>query len=100
MSNAGIHLLFKLRSGTHELNEEFGRYRGRKGKCMCNLCGEDSESVGHFLWNRPTYSEHLKNNLEKAFEHFKSCDVVAGVTLKNCCAQLKLISSIYGNCTK
>ena len=24
------------------------RHRGREGKCMCNLCGEDYESVGHF----------------------------------------------------
>ena len=23
--------------------------RGREGKCMCNLCGEDCESVGHFV---------------------------------------------------
>ena len=38
------------RSGTHGLNEELGRHRGREGKCMCNLCGEDCESVGHFLW--------------------------------------------------
>ena len=22
---------------------------------MCNLCGEDCESVGHFLWNCPVY---------------------------------------------
>ena len=49
---------------------------------MCNLCGEDCESVGHFLWNCPVYSEHcalclehLKNNLGNEFEHFKSCDV-------------------------
>ena len=49
---------------------------------MCNLCGEDCESVGHFLWNCPVYSErralfleHLKNNLGNEFEHFKSCDI-------------------------
>ena len=48
---------------------------------MCNLCGEDCESVGHFLWNCPVYSErralfleHLKNNLGNEFEHFKNCD--------------------------
>ena len=58
-----------------------GRHRGREGKCMCNLCGEDCESVGHFLWNCPVYSErralfleHLKNNLGNEFEHFKSCN--------------------------
>ena len=51
-------------------------------KYMCNLCGEDCESVGHFLWNCPVYSErralfleHLKNNLGNEFEHFKNCDI-------------------------
>ena len=39
-------------------------------------------TVGHFLWNCPVYSErcalfleHLKNNLGKELEHFKSCDI-------------------------
>ena len=80
MGDAGTRLLFKLRSGTHGLNEELGRRRGREGKYMCNLCGEDCESVGHFLWNCPVYSErralfleHLKNNLGNEFEHFKNC---------------------------
>ena len=82
VGDAGTPLLFKLRSGTHGLNEELGRHRGREGKYMCNLCGEDCESVGHFLWNCPVYSErralfleHLKNNLGNEFEHFKSCDI-------------------------
>ena len=64
------------------LNEELGRHRGREGKCMSNLCGEDCESVGHFLWNCPVYSErralfleHLKNNVGNEFEHFKSCNI-------------------------
>ena len=49
---------------------------------MWNLCGEDCESVRHFLLKCPVYSEHralflehLKNNLENEFEHFKSCDI-------------------------
>ena len=49
---------------------------------MCNLCGEDCESVSHFLWNCPVYSErhalfleHLKNNLGNKCEHFTSCDI-------------------------
>ena len=82
MGDAGTRLLFKLRSGTHGLNEELGRHRGREGKCMCNLCGEVCESVGHFLWNCPVYLEpcalflkHLKTNCGKEFEHFKSCDI-------------------------
>ena len=46
---------------------------------MCNLCGEDCEIVGHFLWNCYIYRayskhgalflEHLKKNLGKKFEH-------------------------------
>ena len=57
-----------------DLNEELGRHRGREGKYMCNLCGEDCESVGHFLWNCQAYSErralfleHLKSNLGNEF---------------------------------
>ena len=87
------------------LNEELGRHRGREGKYMCNLCGEDCESVGHFLWNCPVYSErralfleHLKNNLGNEFEHFKNCDIagkshfILGTELwGSCCAWLNLI---------
>ena len=51
VGDAGTRLLFKLRSGTHGLDEELGRHRGREGKYMSKLCGEDCESVGHFLWN-------------------------------------------------
>ena len=52
-----------------------------KLKRICNLCGEDCESVDRFLWNCPAYSErcalfleHLKKTLGKEFERFKSCD--------------------------
>ena len=57
MGDAGTHLFFKLRSETHGLNEELGRHRGTEGQYMCNLCSEDSESVGHFLRNCPVYLE-------------------------------------------
>ena len=30
--DAGTRLLFKFTSGTHGLNEELGRHRGREGK--------------------------------------------------------------------
>ena len=40
VGDAGTRLLFNLHSGTHGLNK-LGRHRGREGKCMCNLCGED-----------------------------------------------------------
>ena len=36
--DAGTRLLFKLRSGTHGLNEELGRHRGREGKVECSIC--------------------------------------------------------------
>ena len=57
VGDAGTRLLFKLRSGTHGLSEELGRHRSREGKCMCNLRGEDCESVGQCLWNCPVYLE-------------------------------------------
>ena len=32
IGDVGSRLLFKFRSGTHGLNEELGRHRGREGK--------------------------------------------------------------------
>ena len=46
---AGIRFIFKFRSGTHGLNEEFGRYRGREIKMECYLCGNECENVIHML---------------------------------------------------
>ena len=100
---------------THELNEELGRHRGRDGKCMCNLCGEDCENVDHFLWNCPAYSEyramfldHLKKTLGKEFECFKSCDTagkscfIPGTELWGSYYEelLRIVKSyiIYGKC--
>ena len=37
---------FKSGSGTHGLNEELGRHRGRE---ECTLCGAEYESVVHVL---------------------------------------------------
>ena len=42
-------LLFKFRSGTHGLNEELGRHRGREGKMECSLCGNECENVSHHI---------------------------------------------------
>ena len=39
VGDAETRLLFKFRSGTHGLNEELGRHRGREGKSECVLCG-------------------------------------------------------------
>ena len=45
----GSRLLFKFRSGTHGLNEELGRHRGREGKMECYLCGNECENVSHVM---------------------------------------------------
>ena len=55
LSDAGTRLLFKFRSGTHGLNEELGRHRGREGKKECVLCGDECESVSHTLWDCSAY---------------------------------------------
>ena len=46
LSDAGTR---QFRSGTHGLNEELGRHRGREGKEECVLCGDECESVSHTL---------------------------------------------------
>ena len=55
VSDAGTRLLFKFRSGTHGVNEEFDRHRGRNGMTECTLCGDECESVVHVLWESPAY---------------------------------------------
>ena len=79
--DAGSRLLFKFRSGTHGLNEELGRRRGREGNKECELCGNECESVSHVLWECPIYSSsradfllELQEKLGNEFEHFDSLD--------------------------
>ena len=55
-SDAASRLMFKFRSGTHGLNEELGRHRGRAGKKECLLCDNEYGSVNHVLWECPAYS--------------------------------------------
>ena len=50
VSDAGTRLLFQFRSGTHGLNEELGRHRGKNSRTECVLCGDECESVVHVLW--------------------------------------------------
>ena len=80
---AGSRLLFKFRSGTHNLNEELGRHRGREGKTKCSLCGNECEKVSHVLWEcsaysrtRVTFMKKLQELLEDDYEDFESLENV------------------------
>ena len=55
VGDAGTRLLFTCRSGTHGLNEELGRHRGREGKSEYALCGAECESVVYVLWECSAY---------------------------------------------
>ena len=81
--DAGNRLLFKFRSGTHGLNEELGRHRGREGKTKCSLCGDECENVSHMLWECSVYSstracfiKKLQELFEDEYEDFESLDKV------------------------
>ena len=66
--DAGSRLLFKFRSGTHGLNEELGRHRGREGKTECSLCGNECEKVSHVLWECSAYSSTRASFMKKLQE--------------------------------
>ena len=73
----------KFRLGTHGLNEELGRHRGREGKTECSLCGDECENVSHVLWECSAYSssracfiKKLQELLEDEYEDFESLDKV------------------------
>ena len=81
VADAGSRLLFKFRSGTHGLNEELGRHRGRDGNKECVLCGNECESVSHVLWECSAYSNSradfllkLQEKLGNGFERFDALD--------------------------
>ena len=81
VGDAGTRLLFKFRSGTHGLNEELGRHRGREGRKECLLCDAECESVSHVLWDCPAYVSirsafmlEFRRELGDRFEHFQSLD--------------------------
>ena len=65
VGDAGTRL---LRSGTHDLNVELGRYRSREGKSECTLCGAECESVVHVLWECSAYSNIRVIFVEKLLE--------------------------------
>ena len=79
--DAGSRLMFKFRSGTHGLNEELDRHRGREGRKECLLCDDECESVSHVLWDCLVYNTlrndflcKLQELLGDGFEHFESLD--------------------------
>ena len=47
-------------SGTHCLNEDLDRHRGREGKTESSLCGDEYESVSHVLWECSAYSSTIE----------------------------------------
>ena len=81
--DAGSRFLFRLRLGTHGLNEELGRHRWREGKTECSLCGNECENVSHVLWECSAYSStrasfmtNLQELLEDDYEDFESLENV------------------------
>ena len=79
--DAGSRLLFKVRYGTHGLNEELGRHRGREGRKECLLCGDECESVSYALWECPAYNIYrndftakLQDFLGEGFKDSQSLD--------------------------
>ena len=79
--DAGSRLMFKFRSGTHGLNGELGRHRGRQGRKECLLCDDECESVSHVLWDCPVYNTlrndfmcKLQELLGDRYEQFESLD--------------------------
>ena len=78
VADAGSRL---FRSGTHGLNEELGRHRGREGHKECGLCGNECESVSHVLWECSAYSScradfllKIQEKLGNGFECFDGLD--------------------------
>ena len=84
LHDAGTRLLFKFRSGTHGLNEELGRHRGREGKKECVLCGDECESVSHTLLDCSAYASiraqfllKLKASLGGSYARFEPMSSLA-----------------------
>ena len=99
VGDAGTRLLLKFRSGTHGLNEELGRHRGREGRKECLLCDAECESVSHVLWDCPAYASirsafmlELRRELGDRFEHFQSLD---GNPRRACAARVTLCVCLF-----
>ena len=73
--------MFKFRSGTHGLNKELGRHRGREGSKEFLLCDNECEIISHIVWDclvcstlKMTLMCKLKGASWDRFEHFESLD--------------------------
>ena len=71
---------FKFRLGTHGLNEELGRHRGREGKMNCYLRGDECENVSHVLWEcsacsntRASFMKKLQKSCLKMIMRIFNC---------------------------
>ena len=62
--------MYRFRSGTHGLNEEFGKHRGREGKTECSLCEDKCEKVSHVLCKCTAYSSTRASFMKKLQEVF------------------------------
>ena len=80
VSDAGTRLLFKFMSGTHGLNKELGRHRGREGKMVCTLCGAECESIVYVLWayssSRASFLLKLEELLGDRYADFEALNSV------------------------
>ena len=81
VSDARTRLLFKFRSGTHGLNEELRRHRGRNGRTEYVLCCDECESIVYVLWECPAYKDSreefmskLRSTLGEAFKDFEALE--------------------------
>ena len=71
MADAGSRLLCKLRSGTHGLNEELGRYRGREGNIGRMSCVVMSVRVSVMCCGSV---QHTGEAIGNGFECFDTLD--------------------------
>ena len=88
--------MFKFRSGTHKLNEELGRNRGREGKMEYSLCGDERENVSHMFWDCSTYSSTRASFMKKLQELLEDdCELWERVRSIDCFAWLRNIHALY-----
>ena len=80
VADAGSRLLFKFQTGTHGLNEELGRHRGKEGNKNVS-CGNECEGLSQVLWECLKYSSsrvdflvELHEKLEDEFQRFDVLD--------------------------